>query len=109
MTDMPELIFAVRYPGQTTLGQWVNCPGAHSTAYVRADLAAASQWRPIETAPIGKTMFVAIGVTNGNDFTAGRPYTTDPWCVWQMHKGTFKRWPHAFDPTHWMPLPEPPR
>lgn len=70
--------------------------------------ALASMWRPIEEAPVGKEMFVAIGVTTGNAFTNGRPYTTDAWCVWQQDKGEFRRWPHYWAPTHFMPIPAPP-
>lgn len=47
-------------------------------------------------------MFVvkAFGVRGGT-------YNTDPYCVWREGKG-FARWPHEFDPTHWMPLPAAP-
>ena len=66
------------------------------------------RWQPIETAPIGETLFVVIGVTKGNGFTGDKPYTTDPFCVWQEKPGEFRRWPHRWMPTHWMPLPPPP-
>ena len=65
------------------------------------------RWQPIETAPRdSKTMFVVIGISVdvGNAF----PYTTDPWCVWRTLEGRFERWPHKFQPTHWMPLPKAP-
>jgi len=67
-------------------------------------------WQPIETAPKDgrNEMFVVIGVTAGNEFTAGRPYTSDPYCVWRASAGGFARWPHHWEPTHWMPLPAPP-
>ena len=67
-------------------------------------------WQPIETAPKNdKVMFIAIAV--GVKVTPESvPYTTDPWCVWQdVNRGEFVRWPHRFRPTHWMPLPEPPK
>ena len=57
------------------------------------------EWQPIETAPEGKTMFVAISIR--------KDYISDPWCVW-YENGDFIRWPHKFNPTHWMPLPSPP-
>lgn len=38
----------------------------------------------------------------------GIKYTTDPYCVW-YEEGEFVRWPHRFPPTHWMPLPPPPK
>jgi len=66
-------------------------------------------YQTIETAPIGKTMFVAIGVTEGNGFTGDKPYTTDPYCVRQEQEGIFSRWPHNWGPTHWAPLPEAPQ
>lgn len=66
-----------------------------------------SGWRPIETAPVGKEMFVARAIDVLNGFTGGRTYTSDPWCVWQPEKGKFSRWNHHFQPTHWMPLPSP--
>ncbi|WP_338469046.1 DUF551 domain-containing protein [Sphingomonas sp. gentR] len=65
-------------------------------------------WRDIESVPIGKTMFVVIGVTDGNGFTGGQPYTTDPCCVWRNEDGSFARWNHHWPPTHWMPLPPAP-
>jgi hypothetical protein len=69
-------------------------------ACVKSALEAAlgvSGWRPIEEAPVGKTMFVVVSI---------RPdYTTDPWCTWQPHPGEFARWPHPFPPTHFLLLP----
>jgi len=64
-------------------------------------------WRDIETAPKdGRTMFVvkAVDVIR---HPGAAPYTSDPWCVWQDKDG-FSRWPHSFEPTHWMPLPPAP-
>lgn len=65
------------------------------------------KWQPIETAPNGenKTMFV---VKAFNVKTNGLEYTSDPWCVWRNKDGSFARWPHNFEPTHWMPLPDAP-
>ena len=68
-----------------------------------------SEWRDdMENAPRDGTMFVVIGVTKGNGFTGGRPYTSDPWVVWSGEDGTFHRWPHNWPPTHWSPLDPPP-
>ena len=67
------------------------------------------EWQPIETAPTeGREMFVVRAFRVSNGFTGGREYTTDPWCVWRQGDGTFARWPHHFEPTHWIPLPAPP-
>ena len=66
-------------------------------------------WLPIETAPgtdVPRTMFVTIAI--GVQVTAtGIPYTSDPYCVWRDPGGSFARWPHPFQPTHWYPLPTP--
>lgn len=60
-----------------------------------------SEWQPIETAPKEKTpMIVVIGLF-GN-------YVTDPYCVFYSNN-EWCRWPHVKQPTHWMPLPEPPK
>lgn len=67
--------------------------------------AAYGGWHPIETAPRHtKQMFV---VQAFDVLVRGHKYTTDPYCVW-AEKAEFVRWPHQFDPTHWMPLPPPP-
>lgn len=69
-------------------------------------------WQPIETAPMAergkRPMFVVCAFNVCNGFTGGRPYTSDPWCVWRTADGEFARWPHHFEPTHWMPLPPAP-
>jgi len=67
-------------------------------------------WQPIETAPVGRKMFVVCAFNAVVDRMSPhrRLYTSDPYCVWQDSRGMFSRWPHHFSPTHWMPLPEPP-
>lgn len=64
-------------------------------------------WQPIATAPIGRDMFIVrafdVQVT---DKISG--YTSDAYGVWQPILGRFERWPHPFEPTHWMPLPPAP-
>jgi hypothetical protein len=68
-----------------------------------------SEWQPIETAPTDRrTMFVARAFGVKVSSVSMYPYTTDPYCVWRDGDG-FARWPHPFPPTHWMPLPEPPK
>ena len=67
------------------------------------------EWQPIET--VNKDtykMFVVIGINVKPIETENFTYTTDPYCVWS-EKGKFVRWPHHFHPTHWMPLPQPPK
>jgi hypothetical protein len=65
-----------------------------------------SQWQDIATAPKDGTreMFVVKAFNVCNGFTGGKPYTSDPWCVWRESDGSFSRWPHHFPPTHWHPL-----
>lgn len=60
------------------------------------------EWQPIETAPRNqRKMFVvkAFGAEVGSTL-----YNSDPWCVWR-EGDSFVRWPHKFQPTHWLPLP----
>lgn len=64
-------------------------------------------WQPIDTAPKdGLVMFVVRAFNV--EWKPGFRYTSDPYCVW-VERGEFVRWPHAFAPTHWAPLPEPPK
>lgn len=64
-----------------------------------------NRWIPISQLPdtykSEKRMFVVIGI----NVPKGRKYTTDPYCVWLNEDGTFSRWPHDFEPTHFMELP----
>ena len=63
-----------------------------------------TQWNPIVTAPQNtKNMFIvrAFNVTQG----PARNYTSDPVATWSEN-GTFPRWKHEFQPTHWCELPE---
>jgi len=71
----------------------------------RASVSASRQegWQPIETAPVGRVMFV-VAAFNA-PLRRGGIYTTDPYCVWQEKRGQFQRWPHgALSPTHWQSL-----
>lgn len=68
-----------------------------------------AEWMPIETAPVGREMFVARAVNVVHPFAGTHPYTSDPWCVWQDEHGKFARWPHRFPPTHWLALPSSPK
>lgn len=69
-----------------------------------------SQWQPIESAPKNTKKMFVVKAFNVR-FTQGglMPYTSDPYCVWS-EDDKFVRWPHTnFNPTHWMPLPNPPK
>ena len=62
-----------------------------------------SEWQPIATAPKKIHQMIVV-----RGYFPDRKYLTDPYCVfWQ--EGKWQRWPHADEPTMWMPLPEPPK
>lgn len=65
-------------------------------------------WQPIDTAPKddSRKMFV---VKAFDVLLIGGKYTSNPYCVWSDDKDEFIGWPHKFDPTHWMPLPDSPK
>lgn len=66
---------------------------------------AKTDYLPIENAPIGKEMFVAIAIDISPTYGI-LSYTSDPYVVWQPERGEFKRWPHPYPPTHYYPLPD---
>ena len=96
----------LRADGDASEGQPCAGPSQASRGMEQED-GSVNEWQPIETAPKDRTMVVLIGVTEGNGFTGGRPYRSDPWCGW-FSDGEWQRWPHPWPPTHWMPLPAPP-
>lgn len=63
-------------------------------------------WQSIETAPRNTTRMYVVRAYNVS-FHGVFGYDSDPYCVWHRDS-KFVRWPHHFEPTHWMPLPEPP-
>ncbi|MDE2019724.1 MAG: DUF551 domain-containing protein [Patescibacteria group bacterium] len=74
-----------------------------------------NQWQPIETAPKDGTK-IDLFVMSTASGRGGRI----PDCVWQSHKNKWKsHWFHGngfeatrvswFEPTHWRPIPEPPK
>jgi hypothetical protein len=66
----------------------------------------AAGWIPIETAPKNQKEMFIVKAFNAESHGGAR-YTSDPWGVW-VENGHFIRWPHKFNPTHWMPLPAAP-
>lgn len=62
-----------------------------------------SDWRPIETAPLIQDLLV-YGISHNN---ISRQYI-----AYQLHDGTWHREHYGgrvpVNPTHWMPLPDPP-
>lgn len=65
-------------------------------------------WQPIDTAPKDNSRKMFVVKAFDVLLLSGRKYTSDPYCVWRG-KDEFVRWPHKFDPTHWMPLPDAPK
>jgi len=63
-----------------------------------------STWKPIGELPeMGRGMFVVKSF--GYVFPdTGQIYTSDPYCVWK-EGNCFVRWPHSFEPTHFLLLP----
>jgi hypothetical protein len=78
-------------------------------------------WQSIDTAPRDGTAFLAYGKHTGSPPTAQRGVVEGDhwwaialWDIWRVGEQP-KRWvfakdgyPTWSDPTHWMPLPEPP-
>lgn len=104
MTDPMELV-----------GRLENFDGGHQKdAYELIDEAAACiremvEWRPIETAPSKERVSVLLigrypggaGWSDVYHCWSQPPFRDD----WATH---WARWPHAFPPTHWLPLPPAP-
>lgn len=74
------------------------------------------KWYPIETCPKDGQMFVVRAINVQPIPNVDRLYTSDPYCVWYSknemvgddrfnNRTHFMRWPHAYQPTHWTPLP----
>ena len=71
-----------------------------------------SEWKPIETAPVGKAVLIWDGkhhsIAEQSDWRPGDWLGLiegdSPWCGDSSTGGLC----HVF-PTHWMPLPEPPK
>jgi hypothetical protein len=123
---------AARLQGYLELGQRAAKAQNDSDA-LRAELAAASRqhseataWRPIDTAPMNGTRVMLYGdgrVTMGSWITEREVmastyhHTTGAYlgcfpngdiepAYWESHDGGFTE---EHPPTHWMPLPQPPR
>jgi len=63
-----------------------------------------SEWQPIETAPKDVSVIVyADGVVG----EASCPDATDRW--WWAQTDEHDSWARPIYPTHWRPLPEPPK
>lgn len=77
-----------------------------------AEASQSNQWQPIETAPKDGTR---IALFQGGKFTTGQwsedEYTKKPRPYWATDRGQIlgKTFDRSCQPTHWMPLPEPPK
>jgi len=78
-----------------------------------ARLREAQAWQPIETAPKDGTLFVAVGFVKEHAYATVGGF--ELWDIeegiWGFHDHNASEW---FEdekdwPTHWMPLPEPPK
>jgi uncharacterized protein DUF551 len=66
-----------------------------------------SEWQPIETAPKDEhVQILTFKARTNNILWAGPWYQTS---FWSPKWGMFVGWPRDEKPTHWMPLPEPPK
>lgn len=68
-------------------------------------------WTKIEQLPVEqliatREMFVVKGFNV--EGCSIMPYTTDVYGVWLDQEGSFVRWPHKFQPTHFILLPNQP-
>ena len=71
-----------------------------------------AEWQPIETAPRDGTLILVTGVNGLNTVLAayyweGDDYSPNPYKGWSGIVNSFGEQRIA-EPTHWMPLPEPP-
>lgn len=71
-----------------------------------------ADWQPIESAPKDGTEIIAWGMMRGDyGYTPDEPtWTGVRWtnAQWQVTKPTARHFA-GFTPTHWTPLPEPPK
>lgn len=92
--------------------RWREIELSHAEARELADLIAAheamNEWQPIETAPKdGSDLLLFVRTRHGRRETAVLPgFWMGPFWVTFNHDGAIS---NSADPTHWMPLPEPPK
>lgn len=67
-----------------------------------------SNWQPIETAPKNGTEVLTWGVRRGMDIAVYDPGSENEEYAWTCTSSGMSL-DHESRPTHWMPLPEPPR
>ena len=71
-----------------------------------------SDWKPIETAPKDGTIIIAYSPHDGRVRTMqfdSHEYRKRPQPHWRATNNFGIMWDMERQPTHWMPLPEPPK
>lgn len=66
------------------------------------------KWNTIDNLPVEYELTNKMFVVKAIDVVtaSGMKYTSDPYCVWfSTHDSSYARWPHPFDPTHFVELP----
>jgi len=70
-----------------------------------------SEWQPIETAPKDGTQ-VDLWCCSGSDLRYGERYVDAEFLggKWKYYSDCYEGWVTiSYTPTHWMPLPSPPK
>ena len=106
--EMPDEIYIQlgenRIGTEICLRKWSKEPFEDGTKYARADKAAPA-WQPIETAPKDGTDIYATridGIVFRPSIIYWEKFEGRGWLCSQTHR------PVSSQPTHWMPLPQPP-
>ena len=115
MSDMPDNIWAIHV--HIDNATWYECPVPDTEKYIRADiheakikeLEAQLEWQPIETAPKDGTVILCN--ERGWVYTAFWGMKTPDEYYYNQRSKTPQWLSHNFpqEPTHWMPLPNPPK
>lgn len=117
MDDAPEKIWTCNRSNEKEMGLFVTTPS--QVEYIRADLVPG--WQPIETAPKDK----GILLTDGDNLACLGCWHDGTWVFWEGDcddESVFlpesprrdvsvelNGWVPPYGPTHWMPLPAPPK
>lgn len=112
MTDAPERIWACPLGEEwEESGDWDLGPDGQGAEceYIRADLCQ-PQWRTIDSAPKDGTVILLYVGIFGHDY-ASAFWNDDYWDIGSRDAADARdKWNFEFgSPTHWMPLPEPPK
>jgi len=115
MTDMIERVARAIADAEGEK-DWTSDPYGLFPALARAAIRTMREWQPIETAPTDGTRFLAY--RSGDDpediGVVSIIHRHDPGGALRNPKHNYETWVTDFgspstQPTHWMPLPEPPK